>query len=267
MQKLAQADDRRFYVYKHLRASDGTVFYIGKGNGSRFKSKSGRNKHWMSIVNKHGYLIEIVQDCMTNAEACELEIALIKHGGSSLCNIAAGGEAGLIGMPLSKEHRHKLRMAKLGKKQSPEHAARSARAKVGKRQPRDAVEKMVAAKRRPVINSSGDIFPSASAAAAAFSQQLKINASQGNISMCCNGHRNEAYGKAWSYDTTAVPIAPTGISASMRRILCGNGMIFKSTMDATRWVKGWRGTANNQPITACARGEVATAYGHKWSYL
>ncbi len=267
MQNLEALSDRRFYVYRHLKATDKTVFYIGKGSGARAKSASGRNRHWHNIVKKHGYLVEIAQDCLTNQEACDLEIALIAPLRQQLCNIASGGQAGLTGMPLKDEHKNKLRIAKLGKKQKPEHAARSASAKLGIRQPRDAVERTAASKRKQVINNLGEIFPSATAAARAMAKRLGVSASQGNLSMCCNGFRDVAYGYNWSYDTTKPPASPPEVTARMKSMKCDNGMIFKSSMDATRWVKSWRGASNNQRITACARGESPTAYGHKWDYI
>ena len=267
MKRSGGDEDRKFYVYSHLRKTDRSVFYIGKGSGSRCKSKSGRNRHWHNIVKKNGYLIEIIKDKMTNEEACSLEIKLIKENRSDLCNVASGGESGLVGIKLTDEHKEKLRIAKLGKKQSKEHAERSAMAKVGKKQPRDAVEETISKKRKKVINSNGEVFKSASDAARELTKRIGVNASQGNISMCCNGCRNEAYGMSWSYDTSNTPDSPSGITASMKRIKCSNGMEFNSTMDATRWVKSWRGKSSNQTITACARGIANTAYGFKWQYI
>jgi len=46
---------RDFYVYAHFRATDGSCFYIGKGNGRRAFATQGRSKYWKNIVAKHGY--------------------------------------------------------------------------------------------------------------------------------------------------------------------------------------------------------------------
>lgn len=259
-----------FYVYIHRRKSDGEIFYVGKGKGGRAKSRSGRNRWWRHIESKHGFYPEIVRDGLTNSEACDLEIreiSRLRKNGSSICNVANGGESGLVGIPLTEQHKNKLRMAKTGKRQSPEHARKSATAKVGKKQPRSAVEKMVEGKRKMVINSLGEIYISATHAAKAMAERYGGHPSQGNVSMVCRGERKEAFGLSWSYDITNTPPAPTGVTASMKKIRCSNGMEFKSAQDAKRWVESWRGKANNQPITECARGESKSAYGFTWEYI
>ena len=38
--------DGKFYVYTHRRASNGVVFYVGKGHGRRAYVKSHRGKWW-----------------------------------------------------------------------------------------------------------------------------------------------------------------------------------------------------------------------------
>ncbi len=256
-------------MYLHRRKTDGTVFYVGKGKGSRCTARGGRNKWWRSVEAKSGFYHEILESGLTNEQACKIEmetIAHLKESGVKLCNISAGGESGLVGIPLSDSHKEILRQRKAGKKQSPEHAKKSAMAKVGKRQPRDAVEALIAKKRKPVINSDGDVFESASHAARAMALRLGVYPSQGNISMAARGERAEAYGLAWSYDTGRKPDAPSAVKSNMKKVLCGNGMEFNSTQDATRWVRSWRGSANHQCITACARKEKGAAYGFTWRY-
>lgn len=85
-----------YYVYKHIRLKDDSIFYIGKGKGLRFQSEKGRNEYWNRIVRKDGgFTAEIVKDELTNEEACDLEKALINEIGlSNLSNIAEGGTGG-----------------------------------------------------------------------------------------------------------------------------------------------------------------------------
>jgi hypothetical protein len=85
-----------YYVYKHIRLKDGSIFYIGKGKGLRFESEKGRNEYWNRIVRKDGgFTAEIVKENLTNEEACDLEKKLISEIGlNSLSNIAEGGTGG-----------------------------------------------------------------------------------------------------------------------------------------------------------------------------
>lgn len=92
-----------FYVYLHRRKSDNVVFYVGKGTGRRAKIRNGRNNHWNNIVNKHGFVIEIVQTGMQEWWALEMEENLIAfYGRENLCNGTNGGE-GITGYKHSDE--------------------------------------------------------------------------------------------------------------------------------------------------------------------
>lgn len=261
--------DRIFYVYLHRKKTNNEIFYVGKGKGNRSTSRSGRSNHWRNIEKKHGLTVEIYRGGLSEGEAYALEINLIqelRESGGKICNIANGGNGGLSGIKLSEDHKEKLRKAKIGKKQMPEHALKSATAKLGKRQPSKAVEDNRIRKSKKVINSDGEIFNSASDAARALSDRLGTYVSQGNISMCARGHRNNAYGKTWSYDLSLTPKFKE-TEYSCKRVFCENGMIFESVQSARSWVESWRGSAKNQPISACARGESRKAYGYKWEYV
>ena len=70
-----------YYVYLHRKATTGEVFYVGKGCKNRAWSSGGRSRLWKYIVNKHGYTVEIYQDCIQEWYAFELEVDLIlKYG-------------------------------------------------------------------------------------------------------------------------------------------------------------------------------------------
>jgi hypothetical protein len=94
-----------YYVYKHIRLKDGSIFYIGKGKGLRFESERGRNEYWNRIVRKDGgFTAEIVKENLTNEEACDLEKKLISEIGlNSLSNIAEGGTGGDTRKGFTKE--------------------------------------------------------------------------------------------------------------------------------------------------------------------
>lgn len=104
------------YVYGHLQGDTKNVFYIGIGSDKyhkRSKSKRSRSDFWKSIVAKHGFIVEILFDNISRAEACKKEIDLICQygrrdlGNGILCNMTAGGD----GMAdRSKESIEKLRL-------------------------------------------------------------------------------------------------------------------------------------------------------------
>lgn len=83
----------RFYVYVHRRASDGRIFYVGKGSGNRARQPWMRNKWWKHTVGKHGLNVEIVAWFENEADAFALERDLIAwYGRDVLVNLTDGGE-------------------------------------------------------------------------------------------------------------------------------------------------------------------------------
>lgn len=108
----------KYYVYMHKRNSDGAIFYVGKGYGTRAFRRHGRSIHWNNVVAKHGLIVEICQENMQEDNAFLLEMWLIskfRHEGISLVNLTDGGEG--MSNP-SEETRNKLSASKLGRKMS-----------------------------------------------------------------------------------------------------------------------------------------------------
>lgn len=91
-------EDRRFYVYVHIRAVTGEPFYYGKGCGTRawdHFQKGCRSEWWLKVAKKHGVLVKIIQDNLTNEEAKVLEIKAIADARSrkeNIVNIHPGGD-------------------------------------------------------------------------------------------------------------------------------------------------------------------------------
>lgn len=113
-------------VYLHKKPC-GEVFYVGIGSKkSRPKSKSGRNRYWKNVVNKHGYEVEVVLTNISREEACNIEIGLIKYYGrrdlkkGTLVNLTDGGDLHL-GKKISKRQKELLRSYRLGSKLTDEH--------------------------------------------------------------------------------------------------------------------------------------------------
>jgi len=126
-----------FYTYLHVRKSDGKVFYIGKGRGSRAHSIHGRSEYWKRVAAKHSFQAEVVAYWPTEEEAFLHERFLISCFADMrvpLVNMTLGGE-GASGSKHSMETRQKMSMAHKGKKLPPksaEHRAKLAEAQTGK---------------------------------------------------------------------------------------------------------------------------------------
>lgn len=120
--------DACYYVYLHRRESDNKVFYVGKGKGYRCNSRSGRNSRWNKTVNKHGLIVELVYENLTEEDAFELEkdtiLEMRYHFEETLCNLTDGGE-GVSGYKWSDLSNHPSKKL-IGKKQDPDAVERRA---------------------------------------------------------------------------------------------------------------------------------------------
>ena len=136
-------------VYVHKKKNTNEIFYVGIGKTeNRAHSKLNRNLHWKHIVEKYDYDVEVVHINLDWDTACEIEKLLIsEYGRDTLANMTDGGEglnnpsrelrdkmsksqigkkqsletiqkrvSKIKGIPLSAEHKEKLRQAKLGNK-------------------------------------------------------------------------------------------------------------------------------------------------------
>jgi hypothetical protein len=107
-------------VYQHIRKDTNQVFYIGIGEDISRAYDKRRKQHWKSIVNKHGYVVEILHDNLDWQQACKIEIQLISEigrkdlGMGPLVNLTNGGE-GTPGRIVSKETRQLLKEKQTGK--------------------------------------------------------------------------------------------------------------------------------------------------------
>lgn len=228
--EMALSDsEAKFYVYVHRRATDGSVFYVGKGSGNRSRN-SNRNPHWKRIVAKHGFTAEIVERDLTETQAFAREVALIAHfGRKNLCNLTDGGD-GLIG--LSEASRLASLRKRTGLKRTPEQCARISaslkgravspeaaknvsKALKGKRPSektyegfrrwltperiQERTERLLKVRRRPVkCLETGVVYPSIAEAL----QWVRLRypkARHGNVGRSCNSSTRKAYGYTWRY--------------------------------------------------------------------
>lgn len=93
-----------YYVYLHKKASNGAVFYVGKGKKNRAFHFNNRSTYWNRVAYKHGVNVEIVFSGLTNSQAIYLEKKMIqKFGLVNLTNLTPGGEG--VSAPWSSETR------------------------------------------------------------------------------------------------------------------------------------------------------------------
>lgn len=231
--------DRKFYVYAHRKASNGNVFYIGKGKKGRSRAKCSRSPFWHSTVAKHGLIIEdrlgpVPEPCSFTFE----KILINAIGVASLCNLSTGGDGGMSGYKFDRN--------------------------------------VVAAKAKKcmkhVINSNGEVFSSLKDAAQKMRSLGYLNATESHISSCCHGRRHVAYGLSWSF---AVGKIPELIDASakvnekrLRPVRASNGMIFKGVSSAAAWVNSELGIkCGTSDISRCCNGIRKVCAGLKWEYV
>lgn len=124
-----------FYVYVHFTIDDGSIFYVGKGRGERYKSYKKRSDWWVNKARKHGVYPEVLW--MFNNEVCALsmEVALIKFIGKNLLvNITDGGD-GVSGM--KKSEAQKLHLSEMKKKlwRDPEYRKEQSERVIGSKNP------------------------------------------------------------------------------------------------------------------------------------
>ena len=227
------------YVYIHRRATDGQIFYVGKGQSRRAWSKRSRNRYWHFVVEKHGHTVEVVESGLQPWFASEREIDLIlqyKSQGHPLVNMTGGGE-GTLGREMSDWHREKvaettkarwadgafkeqMREATIARwkdpktkeemskkisaaKASPESRASASAKLMGIRRSEETKAKMREARRaimRPVLcENTGDIFESLTAAATWLKQAGFAKARRLGIRVACEGKVKHAYGYQWKF--------------------------------------------------------------------
>lgn len=136
-----------YYIYLHCRKSDNKVFYVGKGRKYRAGSRSGRNSRWVNTYKKHGLIVELVFENLTEDEAFELEIDTIKemryHFESTMCNMTDGGE-GVSGYKWEDMSKHPSK-GNIGRKQTPEEIEYRASKLRGRKRDAETVNKNVKA--------------------------------------------------------------------------------------------------------------------------
>lgn len=131
-------------VYLHRRKDTNEVFYVGIGQTEKraYDVKSRKNKYWKRIVEKYGYIVEILLTNLSWVQACEKEKELIIEIGRSdlklgpLANMTDGGEG--QNNP-SEETRKKLQY-----KKTEQHKELLRNYQIGVKQSKETIEKRLA---------------------------------------------------------------------------------------------------------------------------
>lgn len=240
-----------FYVYLHRRATDGKVFYVGKGcDIKRAYNKSSRSEYWKRIVNKHGYTVEIYLDGLQEWYAFDLEIQLIAYyGRENLCNLTEGGE-GASGFNWSEESKTKFSIMKKktknynqGKKASDETRKKMSdaqsgikHAQFGKKRSQETKQKLSSSLKNRKLSDS---------------HVEKITTRmRTNHPLSGNKYTKERLEKKY------------------KKVLCvEENLIFSSQISAAIWICEntiFKASAPN--ISSCCKEKRKHAYGYTWRY-
>lgn len=266
-----------FYVYIHRRADNGQVFYIGKGRLRRSNNKSLRSTHWKRTVAKYGYWIERPQENMKEEDALLLEMWLIAkylHLGYRLCNKTLGGD-GCLGMAMSDETRRKSGAKNIGRKWTEERRLAQMEKAKGRKMSESFKEKMstIAKERgfanrkipdRMVTSSEGKTYKSLLDARKDMAARFGFSEKSGNIGLCCNGTRNNAFGLNWAYGSER-PKPPVGTKGRVI-IEKTTGAYFKSAKSFSALV-GLKGiTVDCGTVLRCIK-ENRAYKGFSWGFI
>jgi len=285
----------KFYVYVHKKASDGAVFYVGKGCGKRAWKKSDRSDWWKAIENKYGRVVEIIAKGLSEDEAFAMEQKMIMEiGRCSLCNLTDGGEGG---KSPSEETRRKMSESRKGRKASPETITKKRIASTGRNHSEETKKKIREARAKQVMPPMSEetrenlrkinTGKKVSAETGRKISRSKLGVKLGPMS---DAHKEKLraanLGKTHTAEAKAkVSIANTGRrhtneemrkifecnrksnAARRRSIKCSNGMVFGYSVEAEAWLRenGFP-KAGRSNIVACCTGNLASAYGFVWCY-
>ena len=222
--KWSEVKPEGYYVYLHRRATDGSVFYVGKGSCQRaWDVRRGYNAYWYGTAVKYGIIVEICQDGMSEDEAFLLEmwlIAKMRHIGERISNLSCGGEGSgrygaknifcsngmsfdslsdavkyLVSIGYDKAHDSALSAAASGKYLTAYGFSWSY--DCTPRQEASRAERSLNSRITPVETDLGEFFPSASEASRWLRGNGHPNASDSGISSALNGKYKKAYGRKW----------------------------------------------------------------------
>lgn len=236
-----------FYVYAHLRKTDLSVFYIGKGSGDRAFVRSGRNAMWRSVFEKHGCMVVILERFKDEQSAFLEEARLIEAIGiKNLCNMAYGGP-GSPGVEFSSERKSK---------------ARTHLITVGKPY-RDMVRVIQGKRKKRIFTKCGKSFLGAPAVKAWMEKMGVTGVSTHRISAAA---RSGGAHKGFALRYKGVNFMKVE-SAVARKVGNSNGEIFESIKKAAEEMRSRGLKASSSSIHKAINGTSIHACGMRWGYV
>ena len=80
LELMNENEDRRFYIYVHIRLDNNTVFYVGKGTGNRaYNMSRGEGTHHDNICKACDCKAVIIKNNLTESQAFRLERKMIEY--------------------------------------------------------------------------------------------------------------------------------------------------------------------------------------------
>ncbi len=232
----------KFYVYTHHRATDGSVFYVGKGHGIRAYTKSSRNPHWHNVVKKNGYTIKIVKEF--DDENCCLtfeKILIAFYGIGNLTNQSTGGMPA-AGTKRTEEQKEKMRGRYTGEK-NPNFG------KIMSQEQRDKISKTLTG--RPSANLGKKLKRSEELKIAQILRMKKVH-------KMLTDRDPEYWFKRNNGPLRELKFKPVQTKC---------GIKFDAMVFAEQWLKqnGWP-KARGSRVGDCCNGKRQKAYGYEWEY-
>ena len=266
-----------FYIYQHRRATDGKVFYVGKGHKGRAWSKDRRNAYWRNVVTKHGYTVEILEDGLQAWYAYEREIEVIAQrveSGCRLTNLTSGGD-GVIGYEWTDAHRLKISSASQAMWQSDEYRKKVVqRAGEGQRRIwQDPEYRALAIARMqsgidPVERSRLTTEHNKRTWANSDIREKRIaGIKSAKADPDYREAENARLREMWADDKRKQALRDSK-RAAMKPIKCvETGVVFDAIKAAVRWlIEQGFASASKSNIKAVCTGKMKTAYGYRWQF-
>ena len=185
-----------FYVYEHIKASNGEIFYVGKGCKKRAMDRKYRSLHWNNIVKKHGFKVNFLVKNIDEELAFFVEqerIDQLKRIGVNLCNKTDGGE-GSSGLVMPQSAKDRISQIHKGNTIPLEQRLKASESLKKIRKTPEWIQKIADAKSKPVICIDTGVEYKSALEAHKATGVNKIS-----IRATCRGDYKTAGGLRWRY--------------------------------------------------------------------